>query len=110
MELINRDLLERPLNWAIVWVFATITLLLMHVIMQGFSAMQAPANQSSFGNPGQVAIPDATASFSQYSTLATATSGLPGAFFGGGLDAGDGTWSDETVPRYAEDGSNLSGF
>jgi hypothetical protein len=96
---VNQKLLFEPLNWAIVWIAASIALLLFHVLMQGFGAMQT-TSQGAFGGPGQIAAPTATADISPNPFPNESLS----SFRGGGLAAGDGTWTDTTVARYAEDG------
>lgn len=56
---VNRALIGEPLNWAVVFVMATIALLGFHVVMQGFGAMQGdqPAIGTG-GAPGTIASPD----------------------------------------------------
>lgn len=40
----NKALASEPLNWLIVGVTATIVLMLFHVVMQAFNAMQGPGS------------------------------------------------------------------
>lgn len=95
----NLDLLREPLNWAIVGIAASITLLLFHVVMQAWGAMITGGAPSIGAGPGQVAspVPDVTTVFSQ------------AADYGPGSDlsrwvAGIGPWYDNAESRYAEDG------
>jgi hypothetical protein len=52
---LNERLLFEPLNWLIVGVIATIWLMLFHVVMQGFTAMQSGADDKGQA-PGQSPI------------------------------------------------------
>jgi hypothetical protein len=106
-ELFNVRLMSEPLNWAILFVVATVWLLAFHVVMQGFTAMQGGDKQASVaGGPGQIAVTSAGVEFATGSTIA------------GGLDASqvainlsawgfdgvsDGTWTDSTEGKYAWD-------
>jgi hypothetical protein len=93
----NVGLAKEPMNWAIVWMMATLSLLLFHVVMVGFGAMQG--SQDTFGGPGQIASPvDATHAFAIGGSNVTGND-LP-AFAGGGPQI----WTDGTESRYAEDG------
>jgi hypothetical protein len=101
----NRRLIGEPLNWAIVFVIASVWLLAFHVVMQGFTAMQGDKKQASIGGaPGQVA-PGNAVGFLTGSTIATAES--PEAvgmnLSSWGLTGGAG-WSDQTEAKYAWDG------
>jgi hypothetical protein len=94
---LNIRLLTEPMNWAIVFVIATIWLLAFHTVMTAYQAMSGPKNQPAFGNPGQIAAP---------------TAGTTGAFSAPGIDnpstsvfaGGAMTWTDGSESRYAEDG------
>lgn len=99
----NTTLAKEPMNWAIVWVVATLWLLAFHVVMQAYTAMTLPAPQQAIGGPGQVASP--TASSAPYSVpgdLSAAPPQIPGLFTGG--PGGTSTWTDGTESKYAEDG------
>jgi hypothetical protein len=97
---INWALVKEPLNWAVIMVTATIWLLAFHTIMKGFSAMQG---QSAFSpGPGLTSVPNATASFSQPGV--TGTGSNLSSWWGGGLKAGDGTWTDSYDAQFAQDG------
>jgi hypothetical protein len=97
----NWDLAKEPMNWAIVFVVATIWLLLFHVIMTAYTAMTLPAAQQAVGGPGQVASPTASsAGYSAQGTLSASPPQIPGLFTGGGTQV----WTDGTESKYAEDG------
>ena len=106
--LINVPLISEPMNWAILFVIATIWLLAFHVIMQGFTAMQGGGKQTAIGAaPGQIAIPGAPGNFATGSTIAggespdTVAINLSQWGFDG---TSDGTWTDGTEAKYAWDG------
>lgn len=98
----NWTLAKQPLNWAIVWVFASLWLLLFHVVMVAWQSMMAP-DAVIQAAPGQVAmLPDVTQAFS-----------IPGfsdnnsdlALFQAGGGTGMSPWgADGVMARYAEDG------
>lgn len=105
---LNPTLLKSPYNWAVIMIAASLWLLAFHVLMQGFTAMQQ-GGQAAFAGPGQVASPVAgtTAQFSAPGLLAagvTAPAGTASSWWGGGLHAGDGVWTDGSEAKYAEDG------
>lgn len=93
----NTDLAKQPLNWAIVWTFATLWLLAFHVIMQGYTAMTQGASPVAFNAPGQIAtIPNVTADFSQPGNSGTNLSPF--------LPTGLSNFTDGYESKYAEDG------
>lgn len=102
---INVDLIKEPMNWAIVFVAATIALLLFHVVMTAFGAMQSTTQGAFGGGPGQVMAPQtsSTGVFSGPGTLAQSASA-------GGTDLAKfygnsgGIWTDGFESKYAEDG------
>jgi hypothetical protein len=100
-RIINFALVKEPMNWAIVFVIASIWLLAFHVVMVGFGAMKSPS-QGAFGGPGQVAapIPDVTQGFSQPGLLGGTAAAPMSGFFG----AGASSWTDGSESKYAEDG------
>lgn len=96
----NGRLAGEPLNWLIVGVVASIWLMLFHVIMQGFSAMQG---RPAFGSgPGTISMNEpVAAAFSQPSVMAQDRGpGALGAFIGGATPI----WTDSYESKYAEDG------
>jgi hypothetical protein len=103
-KVINVGLIREPLNWAIVFIFASISLLGFHTAMQAFTAMQG-GGQSSFNSPGQIAIASSPVAFAGPGQLANsaAPDGLS-RWTGGGLAGGDGLWTDGVEAKYAEDG------
>lgn len=102
---INTTLIKEPMNWGIVFIFATVSLLLMHVVMMAFVNMQATTQGAFGGGPGQVMAPQtsSTGMFSGPGTLAQGPSP-------GGTDLGQfygnagGIWTDGYESKYAEDG------
>jgi hypothetical protein len=100
-RLFNFALAKEPMNWAIVFIIATVWLLAFHSVMVGFGAMQAPT-QGAFGGPGQVAapIPDVTQGFSQPGLLGGTQAAAMSSFFGSGASP----WTDGAESKYAEDG------
>jgi hypothetical protein len=98
---INIGLIKEPLNWAIVFVFASFALLFFHVVMTAFNAMQGGGQQQAFAGPGQVNIPNATANFASPGVLggSSAPNGLQ-QFYG----RPPPSWADGVEARYAEDG------
>lgn len=101
-RLINFELLSAPMNWFVVFLDATIALLLFHVIMTGFAGMKSTGNIYNAG-PGQVAAP-VPSTFSVPGTLAGDPGATLSAYWGGGLSRGDGTWTNDFESKYAEDG------
>ena len=55
MEWFNAKLAREPMNWAIVWVAASIALLAFHTVMQGVGAMKGAPSIGA--PPGMVAAP-----------------------------------------------------
>lgn len=101
---LNVSLIKEPLNWAIVWVMASVALLLFHTVMQAFGAMRST---SSFGGgpaPGTVAIQTPDSIYAQPGTLAGSRGSSLSSFWAGGLNRGDGVWTDGAEAKYAEDG------
>lgn len=98
---INWPMAKEPLNWVIVGVAASISLLAIHTIMTGFGAMQGNAQASiGGGGPGTIAAPLATtATFSQ-----PGSAGGSMAFDGDQWFSGGQMWVDSFQSRYAEDG------
>lgn len=97
----NLRLLSEPMNWAIVFIFATISLLGFHTAVQAFTAMGLPGPAIGAA-PGQLAIQSSgTSMFSQPGTLAD--SGMPDspAAFQGGAPM---IWTDGNESKWAEDG------
>lgn len=98
---VNTRLLGEPLNWAIVFVIATIWLLAFHVVMTAFSAMQTTKTTPFNAAPGQVAAQTpSSAAFSMPGVLAGGATQVPGLFDGGAT----AMWSDGSESRYGEDG------
>lgn len=97
----NFELLTAPMNWFVVFLDATIALLLFHVIMTAFHGMRSTGNIFNAG-PGQVASPVPT-NFAVPGSLGNDGSTLS-PFWGGGLARGDGTWTNDFESKYAEDG------
>lgn len=93
---LNVNLLSQPMNWAIVWLVATIWLLLYHVLMQAFTAMQG-STPVAFSGPGQIA--QAVPSTGAFSIMGSGD-GSTAAFVGGATTI----WTDGFESRYAEDG------
>ena len=85
---INMKLLTEPMNWAVIWVAATIWLFAFHVIMQAFTAMQSTGGSASAGAIGQGLAPlTAPATAGPSSTFPDAqiwTDGYEGLFVGDG--------------------------
>lgn len=100
--LFNKELLTEPMSWFVVFLDATITLLLFHVIMTAFGAMQSTGSVYNAG-PGTVASPVPT-NFSVPGTLATDQGGTLSPFWGGGIAGGTGQWTNGFESKYAEDG------
>lgn len=100
-KLFNRTLLSEPLNWTIVFVFASIWLLLFHVIMQAFGAMQSTSQASVGAAPGQTVSPVAsTSQFSVQGLLAGGVPSVPSVFEGSSATV----WTDSYESKFAEDG------
>jgi hypothetical protein len=97
----NVRLIKEPMNWAIVFVIASIWLLLFHVIMTAWQAMVSPPAQQAVGGPGQVsASSSSSGAFSTPGTLSASPPQIPGLFVGGASSS----WTDGTESKYAEDG------
>jgi hypothetical protein len=96
---LNLALLKEPMNWAIVGVIASIWLLAMHVVMQGFGAMASPGPAIGGAGPGTISAPVATA-FSAGGMLAGGFGSDLSSFVGGGSSS----WVDGAESAYAEDG------
>jgi hypothetical protein len=95
---LNFELMKEPLNWAIVWVIASIWLLAFHSVMRGFTAMQASAGPSIGAGPGMIA------SGGQVNFQTSYPSSAPSAFD----DLGGSIWqADQAASRWAEDGWSL---
>jgi hypothetical protein len=100
---INRPLISEPLNWAVIFVVATLWLLAFHTIMKGFTQMQG--NAGSFANtaglvaapiasnPGAFSVPSGLAA-PAYNMVSLSQWGPQGAHY----------WTDDTEAKYAEDG------
>lgn len=86
MAWINKSLISEPLNWGIVFLAASVWLLIFHTVMQGFNAMQSGASVPAAPGVAAQALPAATP--------VNAMAVTPSA----------GIWTDQTVARYAEDG------
>lgn len=102
-DVFNTRLLKEPMNWAIVFIVASVWLLLFHTIMQAWGAMTAPVGQAAFGAPGAIAspLPDVTATFSGAGLLAGSyTQTSADRFIGSGMSS----WTDGSESKYAEDG------
>jgi hypothetical protein len=98
---INTRLAGAPLNWAIVFVVATIWLLVFHLVMQAFGAMQSTRQGAVGAAPGQVASPTTAVSvFSVPGVLGSGSSVIPGLFEGGAPQI----WTDDAEARFASDG------
>lgn len=102
---VNWPLVKEPMNWAIIGVMATLALLGVHFVVQGFTAMQGQGDSIGGGAPGTIAAPLAP------STIAFATPGNTGGGGSGPFASGnfqwfgtDPTWSDGFEAKYAEDG------
>ena len=101
---INRPLISEPLNWAVIFVVATLWLLAFHTIMRGFSQMQG--NAGSFANTaGLVAAPNASAPgvFSSLGTLGGRSGGSMASLSQWGPQ-GAHDWTDGSEAKWAEDG------
>jgi nicotinamide riboside transporter PnuC len=74
MELVtkwlNLTLLKEPMNWGVVFLVATVWLLLFHVIMQAFGAMSAGGNGTSAPGSGQ-ALPATSAGVGNFPQLSS---------------------------------------
>lgn len=103
-KFINWTLISEPLNWAVLFAAATIWLLAFHVIMKGFGAMQGQAAFSP--GPGLTAAPgpSSTGVFSRPGSLSGKAGNSMNNFYGGGVAAGDGTWTDGYDAQFAQDG------
>lgn len=99
---VNFDLLTEPMSWFVVFIDATIALLLFHVVMTAFGGMKDGGNIYNAG-PGQVAAP-VTTNFSMQGLLAGNGGSTLNNFWGGGIAGGDGTWTNGIESKYAEDG------
>lgn len=102
-NIVNLELLREPMSWFVVFVDATIALLLFHVVMTAFGSMQNSKDNVYNAGPGQVAAPVAV-NFSAPGALAGTQGSSLSRFFGGGLARGDGTWTNDAESKYAEDG------
>jgi hypothetical protein len=105
----NWGLAKEPLNWAIVFVIATIWLLCFHVIMQGFQALQGgkKPQKAIGGNPGQIASIQSNSAFDPANTLTSSVSSdLMASYISAwGFDGvSDGVWTDGFEAKYASDG------
>lgn len=97
---INWPMVREPLNWVIVGVAASISLLAIHCVMAGFGAMQGNAQASiGGGGPGTIAAPLATTGTFSQPGSDPATGDALNMWFGTGP-----TWTDSYDARYAEDG------
>jgi hypothetical protein len=56
-KLINWNLIGEPLNWAVVFLIATVWLFAFHTIMVGFSNMSGQDDAIGGSGPGTVAAP-----------------------------------------------------
>lgn len=94
----NAALAKQPMNWAVIWIFASLWLLLFHVVVQGWLGMLNGKRATISAAPGQVAVQaDATNVFSQ-----SGTASIDLATF---LPTGSlSQWADDGVSRYPEDG------
>jgi hypothetical protein len=98
---VNTRLLSEPLNWAIVFIVATIWLMAFHVVMTAFSAMQTTKTTAFATAPGQVTAQSPSgAMFSTPGLLAGGATQVPGLFEGGG----PAVWTDSSENRISEDG------
>lgn len=104
-EWINWPLLKEPLNWAIVGTVATLWLLVFHLVMTAFGAMQGNSGGQSIGGggPGSIAAPQAGGTVSRVFGTTGSTGGgdavTASSWFGT-----DNTWTDGFEAKYAEDG------
>jgi hypothetical protein len=107
-EWINWPLVKEPLNWAIVGVVASLWLLVFHLVMTAFGAMQGNSgvNQQAIGGggPGSIAAAQAGGTVSQ-------TFSIPGNAGMGDVPVtstswfgNDNIWTDGFESKYAEDG------
>lgn len=97
----NWTLAKSPMNWAIVWVIASLWLLLFHIVVLAWHSINGTQAAIEAG-PGQIAmLPDATQAFTV--TAANSTTNDLSAFLPGG-PTGLSSWGDSAVSRYAEDG------
>lgn len=71
----NARLIGEPMNWLIVGVTATIWLLFFHVILQGFTAMQAGSSAPAAA-PGQALVSASPPQINQSGTAANYKKGL----------------------------------
>lgn len=97
---VNVPILKEPLNWAIIWVIASIWLMAFHVIMQAWTAMISPGTATIGAGPGQIAapIPDVT---TQFAVPANYGYGDALSVWTGGATT---VWTDGSESKYAEDG------
>jgi hypothetical protein len=106
----NLNLASEPMNWAVVFVIASIWLLAFHVVMTGWGAMTGGGQAAVGSAPGTIAIASNTTSgFSSPGVLSGFSGDNLGTFYGGGITAGDGTWTDGAEAKYAEDGWAANG-
>lgn len=93
------------MNWAILFVMASIWLILVHVIMGAWGNMTGGAGPAIGAAPGQIASPVAgtTSDFSQPGVLAGSSAPPMSSFVGNGLSS----WTDGTEARYPEDGFTI---
>ena len=101
-KFLNLELLKEPMSWVVVFLDASITLLLFHVVVTAFGAMKSTGSPYNAG-PGMVAAP-VPANFSVQGTLANDPGSQLSAWWGGSIAGGDGTWTNGYESKYAEDG------
>lgn len=101
-RVLNTELLSEPMSWFVVFLNATVALLLFHVVMGGFAGMQSKGDLYNAG-PGQIAAPVAT-NFSAPGSLARDGGSALSSWWGGGLARGDGLWTNDFEAKFAEDG------
>ena len=103
----NIALAKSPMNWAIVFVVATIWLFFFHIIMQAFDAMKQGPQTAFSAAPGQVSSPTAAANFTAGSSMADSltVNALQASLSSWGFDGqSSGQWVDDYEARYAMDG------
>jgi hypothetical protein len=84
---INMALIKEPMNWGIVFLIASVWLILFHVVMQGFAAMSAGPGVPAPSGQGQARGPDVIMPASLL--IPSGTSGV---------------WTDGVEANYTEDG------
>lgn len=103
-RLYNPRLLFEPMNWAIVFVFASIWLLAGHVLMRGWGAMSSGQQPAIGAAPGQVATGGGQSSvFSGPGILASLAPATQDRFQGAGVSQ----WTDGGENRWGEDGYSM---